>query len=146
MFQLLTQYFLQVKKLHVPGTGSFVLETQHAVNDFTSQTVQAPGWNVVFTPAEEGAVNTQNNEGLYDWLADKLKVSKEDAIIKYDEFSDGIKAELDKGKAVEWNGMGRLEKPDKKIIFTPEAAAAMPFTGVTAKKVLRENASHNMQE
>lgn len=146
MFQILTQYFLQIKKLVVPATGTFVLEQQNAVNDFTTQTVQAPGWNTVFTPVTEGEVanNNENNEGLFDWLADKLKISKEDAILKYDEFCDRLKADLDDGKTVDWNGLGTLQKIDKKIIFTPEPSAAMPFTGVTAKKVIRENASHNV--
>lgn len=146
MFRLLTQYFLQAKKLYVPGTGVFTLQSRDAVNDFTSQTVQAPGWDIVFTPFVENAVAVpeRDNESLYEWLAEKLNVSKEDAVIRYDDFCDELKADLAQGKTVNWEGMGTLEKVNNKIIFTAESSAAMPFTGVTAKKVLRENVSHNV--
>ena len=146
MFQLLTQYFLQVNRLHVPGIGTFVLEPQNAVNDFSSQTVQAPGWHTVFTPVAEGAVadNATNNVGLFDWLADKLKVSKEDAILRYDEFSGGLKADLDNDKTVTWAGLGSLRKVDKNIVFNQEDTTGSPFSDVAAKKVLRENANHNV--
>ena len=146
MFELLTQYFLQVKKLYVPGTGTFVQEPQNAINDFTSQTVQAPGWNTVFTPLKEGEVadNNVKNEGLYDWVADKLGLSKDDADVKYNKFSDRLKADLDSGKTINWVGLGSLQKVEKKIEFTPEAAAGMPFTDVSAKKIIRENSSHNV--
>ena len=146
MFQLLSQYFFQVKKLYIPAVGTFLLEPYSAVNDFTSQTVQAPGWTTVFTPVKEGAVaeNSQQNEGLFDWLADKLNVSKEDAIIKYDEFSDKVKSDLDNGLQINWDGVGVLERVNNRLVFSPELATANVFTGVSAKKIVRENASHNV--
>lgn len=146
MFRLLTQYFLQTHKLYVPGTGAFSLHSREAVNDFTSQMVHAPGWDIVFTPFAQNAVASpdQDNEKLYEWLAVKLNVSKEDAVIRYDDFCDGLKTDIQQGKTVRWEGLGTLEKINNRVIFTAESSVATLFTGVTAKKVLRENVSHNV--
>lgn len=146
MFQLLTEYFFQMKKLYVPGTGTFVLEPRNAENDFTTQKLQAPGWNIVFTPItkDANADDVISNEGLPDWLAYKLKLSKGDASLKFNKFYDRLKADLDNGKTVNWLGLGTLLQVDKLTGFTPNTTTDLPFTEVSAKKVLRQNASHDM--
>ena len=53
MFQLLTKYLFQTKKLSVPGAGNFAIEAQSAVTDFASQTIEAPGWNILFNQEGE---------------------------------------------------------------------------------------------
>lgn len=150
MFQLLTKYLLQFKKLVVPGIGVFTVETKDAVSDFTTQVVEAPGWVVLFSGLTGNAAEDKAPddavalEHLYDWLTGQLHISKEDAILKLDEFSDEIKEKLDNGQIVDWEGLGKLEKKEETIIFTGDESAMSPYTPVTAKKVLRENASHSM--
>lgn len=146
MFQILTEYLFQYKTLFIPGTGRFNIEDRNAVNDLTQQTLQAPGWNVSFKPATAGAVAqaSDSDTELFEWLAAKLKISAEDATLRFDEFSDGLKNRLANNEKVDWPGVGRLEQNNKEIVFTADKDAITPFTGVSAKKVLRENANHQI--
>jgi hypothetical protein len=146
MFQFLTEYLFQHGKLFVPFIGNFTLSPRSAVNDFVEQTIYAPGWDIVFTHLSEddATLINANNETLFRWLSERLHISKAEAMIKYDAFSDELKSKFNNGEIVDWSGMGQFEKVDGKIIFTPISTAGIPFTGVTAKKMIRENVIPNV--
>ncbi|MFV0605580.1 MAG: hypothetical protein ACK5NK_07020 [Niabella sp.] len=143
MFQLLTAYLFQNKSLYIPGTGDFFVEQQNAVTDVAAGMIEAPGWKIDFLPVGETSV-TAHNEPLYDWLTNQLNISKEEAVLKFDDFCDRVSADLRNHKKVDWVGLGTLEKTDGKVSFIPEVSVVKSFTGVKAKKVIRENASHQM--
>ena len=148
MFQLLTTYLLQVKKLPVPALGTFSIKMANAVSDFTSQSVQAPAWTIAFTPA---AISTADHQPtaieaglpeLYDWLTAKLQITKEEAVLRYDNFCSDIRERLDKGENVNWEGLGQLQKIDSIVRFIADENAGALFTPVAAKKIIRPNSSH----
>ena len=142
MFALLTQYLFKTKELSVPGTGVFTLIPKNASSDFGTRSIQAPGWNVLFTQDNDFQAPVANLDQLYYWLASQLNTSKQEAGLQFDDFCRTLHLQLEEGQGITWEGLGELEKQNNRISFRPLETILTPFTGVTAQKVIRENASH----
>ncbi|HMR85649.1 MAG TPA: HU family DNA-binding protein [Niabella sp.] len=140
MFELLTRYLLEYKKLPVPQVGIFELEKREAGTNLSAETIMAPVWQVKFI-ADNDLFNAVS-DGLYNWLSVNKGVTKEEAGRLFEAFANNLKERLVNGEKVVWEGLGTLQEVDGAVQFTPAAAPFSPFTDVAAKKIIRENTSH----
>lgn len=141
MFDQLTQYLYTHKELAVPGVGVFTLMAKDAVADFTSRSIQPPGWQINFRQ-DKNPVEALQTETLYTWLAKAMHTSKEEAGKQFGNFCIDIEKKLYEGETVHWSGLGTLAEENNGTVFTPYQQVTSPFSDVVAKKVTRENASH----
>jgi hypothetical protein len=49
MYEELYRYFIQHKKLAVPGVGTFLLERKPAASDFVNKQIDPPNYSVTLT-------------------------------------------------------------------------------------------------
>ncbi len=137
MYEELYQYFIQHKKLAVPGVGTFLLERKPAETDFINKQINPPVYSVslqasVYPPP----IN------FFKWLADALHISDRDAIIRFNDFAFDIKKQIADGDTIDWHGVGTLSKSlAGDIKFAPASASAIE-NPVTAEKLIREKAEH----
>lgn len=140
MFELLTRYLFEHKKLPVPHVGIFELEKREAGTNLSAETIVAPAWQVKFI-ADSDTVNVVP-AGLYNWLAVNKGVTRDEAGRLFESFANSLKERLAHGETVLWEGLGTLQEMDGTVSFVPAAAHFSPFTNVAAKKIIRENTSH----
>ncbi|MFT4092995.1 MAG: hypothetical protein QM640_05095 [Niabella sp.] len=141
MFDLLTKYLLEYKKLAIPYLGVFELKPKQANNDLIERAISAPGWTVAFQAAQN-PVDALHNDELYNWLAANGNIARSEVFNKIDSFGKEIDARLLKEEEVIWPGLGVLIAADHTVKFIPAEASLLPFTNVAARKVVRENTSH----
>jgi hypothetical protein len=137
MYEELYRYFIQHKKLAIPGVGTFLLERKPAVSDFVNKQISAPYYHVAFqAPVVSPGIN------FFKWLGDALNISHHDAIIHFNDFVFEIKKQISDGAAIEWQGMGRISRSlagEIKFSPVPELVIEKP---VAAEKVIREKSEH----
>lgn len=141
MFDVLLQYLFEFKRLSLPPIGVFKLEHKMATTNVADSTIAAPTWIVDFNP-HDTVVGMDNNDRLVSWLAANRQISRDEAGEHLKQFVTDLQSRLNKGEVVDWPGLGILEQKDGQVIFQSTALQISPFTDVTAKKVIRENASH----
>jgi hypothetical protein len=137
MYEELYQYFIQHKKLAVPGVGTFLLERRPAESDFVNKKINPPFYSVTLKPsADPPSIN------FFRWLAGALHISNHDAIIRFNDFVFDIKKQITDGDIIDWHGVGKISKGlagETKFAPAIELAIEKP---VTAEKVIREKAEH----
>lgn len=141
MFSIITTYLYQHKKLTLPGIGSFELVPKPAAAGF--DTITAPGWDIIFSE-NKSATSAENPDSFYILLGSKESLSTENARQQFEEFARNIKVKLNDNETINWEDVGILEKPDHRISFTPQKPTASVFSDVSAKKVIREHADHQL--
>lgn len=148
MYQHLSQYLFLYKHLNIPGVGTFVLMPKQANANFTSRSIKAPGWDLLFMQSIGENISNNNDvyhqNNLYNWLSSNLGISKQEATLQFDDFSDSIKHRLQNNEKIEWEEIGTLVKDGEHISLTTAPSLASPFTEVKAEKIIRENANHNV--
>lgn len=140
MYEALYQYFLRYQELSLPGIGTFTLQTTPARGDFAARLIHPPVRSV-----EWSAEAKDHPAHFYPWLATLLKQPAGTVIGQFHDFCGQLKEQLQSGAKVNWKGMGVLSKGTGRTIrFTPEEW--MPLEGpVTAEKVIREKAEHDVR-
>jgi hypothetical protein len=137
MYETLYQYFIQHKKLAIPGVGTFLLERKPAEADFVNKQIHPPQYLIALkTVADTATLN------FFKWLSESLHIPDRDTIIQFNDFSFNLKKQISDGDTVEWHGVGTLSKDlagEIKFIPAPVPAIENP---VAAEKVIREKAEH----
>ncbi len=141
MFDILLQYLFEFKRLSLPPIGGFELENKVANANLADSTIAAPTWIVGFRP-HSADVTTGENSKLVSWLAANRQISMDEAGKHLEQFVTDLQSRLNNGEAVHWPGLGILEQKDGQVAFQPTTAQISPFTDVAAKKITRENTSH----
>lgn len=141
MFDILAQYLFEFKSLALPPIGRFELENKGAAADLVASTIAAPSWAIRFEPCNANA-ETGSNSALVSWLAANANISLDEAWGRLNNFVADLQSRLNNGEPVNWPQLGTLVKNNTQIQFEPAAAHISPFTNVTAKKIARENTSH----
>jgi nucleoid DNA-binding protein len=137
MYEELYRYFIQHKKLAVPGVGTFLLERKPAVSDFVNKQINPPAY-----PVSLQASSDSPSINFFKWLADTLHISDHDAIIRFNDFVFDLKKQINDGSTIEWQGMGTFNKGlAGELKFAPAIKLALEMP-VAAKKVIREKAEH----
>ena len=137
MYEALYQYFIQHKKLAVPGVGTFLLERIPAVNDFVNKQIHPPFYSVTLQAyADTPSFN------FFKWLAEAFHISDHDAIIRFNDFVFDLKKQINDGSIIEWNGMGTISKSfSGEMKFAPSSEPGLEKP-VAAEKVIREKSEH----
>lgn len=141
MFDILLQYLFEFKRLSLPPIGAFELKNKVADTNLANATIAAPTWIVGFKP--HSADTTVDEDGrLVGWLAANRQIAADEAGRQLEQFINDLQYRLSNGETVHWPGLGALQQIDDHVKFQPMAAQISPFTDVTARKVARENTSH----
>ena len=137
MYEELYQYFIQHKKLAVPGVGTFLLERKPAVSDFVNKQINPPFYSVTL----QASVDTPSIN-FFKWLAEALRITNHDAIIRFNDFAFDLKKQIYDGDTIHWNAVGTISKGlAGELKFAPAIESAIEKP-VAAEKVIREKAEH----
>lgn len=139
MFDILTQYLFEHKRLQLPSIGVFKVDQKEASADYTAAVIAAPTWLVTFSPYD-GDVEVNGNLALQQWLAGRLGIAGEEAGSRFSFFVTDLNERLNGGETISWPGLGSLEKAEGLVRLQPDRMS--PFTDVVANKVTRDNISH----
>ena len=137
MYEEFYQYFIQHKKLAVPGVGTFLLERKPAVSDFVNKQINPPNYSV----ALQAAVDPPSIH-FFKWLAGALHISDHDAIIRFNDFVFDFKKQINDGSTINWHAVGAISKGlAGEMKFDPAIRPALEKP-VAAEKVIREKSEH----
>jgi hypothetical protein len=141
MYGELYQYLILHKQLNIPGIGTFLLERKPADIDFVNKIANPPAYTVALHHG-----NSTPSKNVFSWLASSLNISELDALTRFNEFALDIKNRVLTGDKLQWNGIGTLSKGMAgEIRFEASLKGMEAGTPVPAKKVIRENAEHNVR-
>lgn len=141
MNELLYQYLIQHQTLNIPGVGSLIVVRKPAIDDFGSKSFYPPVYSFSFDDAKDAPSKT-----LYSWIAQIFNCSEFDAIKKVNEFGFDLKQQVQAGKIVNWNGVGKFyQGKDGVIKFDLQPVDSTYEKPVVVEKVIRENASHQVR-
>jgi hypothetical protein len=141
MYVELYQYFVLHKRLNIPGIGTFLLERKPAVSDFPNKIILPPSMSIALHHG-----NATPSKNFFTWLADTLKISDRDAVIRFNDFAFELKRKLSAGDRVQWDGVGTLSSGlAGEIRFESALKNAAIEVPVKAEKVIRENAEHTVR-
>ena len=135
MLSLLTAYFIQHKKLFIPGIGSFELKRVPADLSFADRLLYPPTYNIIHHYAD------QADDQQSSILAEDQGIDIDSLNIQLHEFGEKIKKHLEK-KSFTWNGIGVLSLQKNKIVFEQEDRVLL--LPVPANKILREHVKHKV--
>ncbi len=141
MFDLLTRYLLENRKLLIPTVGMFELVEKKADADYAAESIAPPVWEAVFTENRE--VDTPDSEALVHWISSIAVITADEARQQFSTFTSELKQRLSKGEKVEWKSIGTLQELGGRISFTAHEDRLSPFTPVTAKKILRDEPANH---
>ncbi|HEY6064264.1 MAG TPA: hypothetical protein VIV35_11680 [Chitinophagaceae bacterium] len=137
MYEELYQYFIQHKKIIVPGVGTFLLERKPAEADFVNKQINPPFYSVTLqAPGDSPSIH------FFKWLAGVLHISDHDAIIRFNDFLFDTKKQITDGNTIEWHGLGTISKGlTGEMKFVPAIGSVMEKP-VAAEKIIREKSEH----
>ncbi|MGZ3860819.1 MAG: hypothetical protein ACXVMS_14855 [Flavisolibacter sp.] len=137
MLSLLTKYLLQYRRLSIPHVGSFELVSQPAAFNVVDQLMMPPYFHL----------NWQKNDQLTDhqlaYIAASRKTDKEKIKRELEVFGENLKTRVG-GASFTWNGIGVISQEDGVIAIKKALLPSEGWEPVTAHKMIRQNASHNM--
>ena len=137
MYAELYRYFIQHKKLYLPGIGNFILERKPAEADFVNRCINPPSYSISL---QQESVKPSSK--FFAWLASVFNISEKEAIIRFNDFVFDLRKEINSGSKVEWNGIGIISKGlGDTIRFSAEELNSTAKV-VHAEKVIREKAEH----
>jgi len=124
--------------LSVPGVGTFSLQKKPAEVNFPDKIIFPPVYS--FLLQED---NTLPSNEIYNWLSNALHISSEDAILRFNDFVNQMKKQLNEGDIIEWKGVGTISKGFAgSTIFYPSTKSSLIEKPVPANKVIREKSDH----
>ncbi|MEP6846253.1 MAG: hypothetical protein ABI861_09630 [Panacibacter sp.] len=136
MNQYLAKYFALYKKMVLPGIGYFNTTTQPAHLEFVEKTLHAPSYSITFRQDE-----TADDTGFISFLIKETGLDQYEAASSFSQFIAQLKEKLQSGTALQLPGLGVLTNNDSIYSFTAESLEQF-FPGITAEKVIRQNAQH----
>lgn len=142
MFQLLTPYLLENKKLNIDGIGQFQWVPKTAVAAYSR--IEPPSWEIQFIEQKKQESPLQNPDHFFSYLASRENISPENARQLFDEFARNTLVKLNDKEKIIWEELGTLEKVHQHIQFTPTENQFGLFEAIHAEKVTRPDASHQV--
>ncbi len=140
MYEVLYRYLVKYKKIDLPGIGVLALQMQPAGVEFTDHTFLPPKYFFSFEKMEDVPP-----EKLFSWLAINLKITEQEAVIRFTDFIYELNRQLKEGKDIYWHGIGTLQKEfSGEIKFNADKNNLLWLEKVVAEKVIRENAEHTI--
>jgi nucleoid DNA-binding protein len=137
MQQYIRKYFALNKTVALPGIGSFTVETQNAKLDFIEKISYPPKYSVSYNTYDK------TDDAFYDFLS--RETGANDAIERFNYFTQQLKEQLDNHHAVTLNGIGTLAKNEKGYSFAADSSVQKYFPNVVAERVIRQSAQHTVR-
>lgn len=111
MYALLHQYLITHKELDLPGVGLLQVVEAPARYTMADKKLYAPHPVIRCKPER-----MQPNPLLYQWLSTQLQLSEVAAKQQFNQFMDGLLAELHKSSQFIWERLGIFTKQDNNAI------------------------------
>ena len=138
MLALFYQYLIRHQKVVLPGLGTVMLDRQPAVSDFVEHDFLPPSYTFQWIQA---SANPPGN--FFVWMAHKLQIAEEDAVLRINNFISEVKREINAGKEIVWSGVGVIRRGlDSSIELEPERKVLVFDKKVYGEKVVHEDSSH----
>lgn len=135
MLSLLTAYFIEHKKLFIPGIGNFELKRVPADLSFADRLLYPPTYNIILHNSEQG------DDQQAFLLAEQQGVDVSTINLQMQEMGDTIVNHLAKAP-FKWKGVGLLSLQKNKIVFVQEDRVLL--LPVPANKVIRDHVRHKV--
>lgn len=138
MFETLYLFLLRNKQVCLPEIGVINLKIESAKTKFIDREVLPPVYSFSLSQS-----NTIVSNKLFAWLSTAFNVSETEAIARFNDFVFELKKQLQEGRTVSWNGVGKFSKGlMNEIEFVAEKRSLSFQQPVVAEKVIREHAKH----
>jgi hypothetical protein len=138
MYYDLYEYLILKKQLSVPGIGTFLLETKPAETDFTHRQINPPVYTISLHHGSEKPAKK-----LFYWLADKLNIHYNEAIVRFNGFAYDLKNQVLSGNKISWENVGVLSKGMEGEVRFESGLKEYRFDPpVSAARIIREKAVH----
>jgi hypothetical protein len=123
MYQFIAATLFTQKKCHLPGLGYLALDSSPAQLDFANTQLLSPQYQVHFVPTDNG----------------------EQRFNEFSALSQLMKSQLATSGQVILDGVGRFYKSDEgQVSFEAEQAESIFFQPVSAPRMLRQDATHQV--
>jgi hypothetical protein len=132
VFNQLTTYLLQYKRVSIPSVGTILLIQHPPQLDIANKQILPPGYTAELRDGES------ISEHQLNFLAARLNQEKEKVRQLLAENGLWLKEKIN-SEGFEWKGIGLIRQPGE--------TTAVPLTALTAvpaERVLREGATHNL--
>jgi hypothetical protein len=133
VFNQLTNYLLQYKRVSIPSVGTIQLIQQPAQLDAAGKLILPPTFSV--TIKENGGVS----EHQLSFLSAALKKEKETVRQSLAETGLWLSEKIN-GKGFDWKGIGFIQQNNNDLIIPAEALDSVP-----AEPVLQQDTEHTIQ-
>ena len=140
MYSALHQYLIRFKELSLPGIGTISLQTTSARGDFAARLIHAPVQQISWK-----AEATDHPAHFYPWLAALMQIPAGEAINQFHDFCSQLKEQVYAGAKIDWKGVGVITKGAGRTIRFEPAVSTPVETAVTAEKIIREKAEHDVR-
>jgi len=138
MLALFYQYLIRHHKVVLPGLGTVILDRHPAVSDFVEHDFLPPTYTFQWTQA-----SASPSDNFFVWMAHKLEIAEEDAVIRINNFIAEVKREINAGKEIIWSGVGVIRRGlDSSIELEPERKVLAFENKVYGEKVVHQDSSH----
>lgn len=142
MVELIIQYFVQYKKVGLPGLGVLVAEPVPARFDAASQVMVPPRMQFQWQPKSGEAEGIQSLTGF---VSRHSQMSEEDSFEAITGFCTKVKRTLEEKGEFSWAGLGKLVQISGGTTgFVPDAALEAYLPQLEAVRVVRTGISHQM--
>ncbi|MES1216259.1 MAG: hypothetical protein ABUT20_12160 [Bacteroidota bacterium] len=140
MLGLFYQYLIRHHKIVLPGLGTVVLQRKPAASHFAEHDFVSPSYT--FQWVQTG---TNPPASFFEWIAYKLNIAEEDAVIRVNNFISDVKKEINAGKEIRWNGVGIIRRGLDSGIEMEAESKSLPFEKtVHGEKVIHQDSSHTI--
>jgi hypothetical protein len=141
MFGLLHEYLVENRGLYLRGTGQLQIVHQPASFDVANQLLNPPH-NTIRLQSSQQAGSLQP---LMAFISRQLGIAEENAFSLYEAFCNQLQQDIENRRQVNWHHLGTFKKDETgNTIFIEEPALSHYNEAVTAKRIIRKNASHAM--
>ena len=107
MYTLLNNYLFLHKSIPVPGLGTICMESQAAIIDASTRTIQPPVYRFRFDKFFDSP-----DKELFAYLSAQQKISDYEALRQYNDFAYSLRDRLNYFREAPWEGLGILKKDD----------------------------------
>lgn len=134
VFDYLTKYLLQYKRVSIPSVGTIQLVQLPAQLDIASKTIAPPSYRAELKNEDDDV-----SEHQLKFLASCLNNEKESICQSLDELGIRLKEKIN-GEGFEWKGIGVIHPSNEEVAILPTAL----LEPVAAEKVIRQDAEHRV--
>lgn len=139
MIDLITAYLLQKKTCDLPGVGKFMIQAHKPELDFAAKKIYPPQNQVIYV-----ADATEISPGLIQYISRIKEMSEKNAKSEIEQWCEQAKRKIQLFGAVEFAGLGKLQKSVTGSIFFQRDNFIPAYDEVQAEKVIHKDEPHSL--